>query len=653
MCKRVLWLAASWLLVVPLSAGAQQPRDITPEERAEAYYEFMLGRHLQSEGDVEAALNALRRAAEADGESGDVLAELAALYARQNQVDEAVRTADAALAKDPKNLDAHQLLGLIYANRVERASPGGTPAEDAKLAVSHLEQGRDPYAPDLRMDLTLARLYLATDAAPKAIALLTELIEDEGGFTQAEILLADAYEQAGRRGDAIKALEESIGLAERPSSQALTRLAELYEAERRWADAAETYERAAARSPRNTGLRRRAATALIEAGQRARARDLLRELTTADPDDGTSLYLLSDVELQLGDLDASEAAARQLMKAEPNGLRGAYALAQVYGERGQHRRVIDTLEPAVAAGRSRDDVSRGQVAGLLARIAVAYLAMGDIDRAIASYRDARAVTPDDLGLEMRLIQAYLGAGRLADAMSAVREAEQRHPEDLNLSRLEAEILGRRGDVEEGLTVLRRALAAHESEPMAHVVLSNFYAEHQRVDEAVRVLEAAEARFPENTFVLFQLGAVLERGRRFEAAERKFREVIEREPENAAALNYLGYMLADRGERLEESVTLLLKALEIDPNNGAYLDSLGWAYYKLDRLDLAEPHLRQASDQMQTNSVVQDHLGDLLFKLGQLDDAIAAWERALAGDRDSIDPEAIEQKIRDARRRGRP
>jgi hypothetical protein len=32
--------------------------------------------------------------------------------------------------------------------------------------------------------------------------------------------------------------------------------------------------------------------------------------------------------------------------------------------------------------------------------------------------------------------------------------------------------------------------------------------------------------------------------------------------------------------------------------------------------------------------------------------MAAWERALAGDRDSIDARTIEQKIRDARR-GRP
>ena len=69
---------------------------------------------------------------------------------------------------------------------------------------------------------------------------------------------------------------------------------------------------------------------------------------------------------------------------------------------------------------------------------------------------------------------------------------------------------------------------------------------------------------------------------------------------------------------------LKRALEIEPDNGSYLDSLGWAYFKADKLDLAEENLQRAADQLKTNSVVQDHYGDVLFKLGRFDEAIAAW-----------------------------
>jgi tetratricopeptide (TPR) repeat protein len=98
------------------------------------------------------------------------------------------------------------------------------------------------------------------------------------------------------------------------------------------------------------------------------------------------------------------------------------------------------------------------------------------------------------------------------------------------------------------------------------------------------------------------------------------------------------------------VDLLKKALQLEPDNGSYLDSLGWAYFKSDKLDLAEDNLRRAADQLRTNSVIQDHHGDVLFKLGRLDEAIAAWTRALNGDGDSVNRGDIDKKIRTAKQK---
>jgi tetratricopeptide (TPR) repeat protein len=111
------------------------------------------------------------------------------------------------------------------------------------------------------------------------------------------------------------------------------------------------------------------------------------------------------------------------------------------------------------------------------------------------------------------------------------------------------------------------------------------------------------------------------------------------------------MLADRADRLDESVELIQRALESDPHNGAYLDSLGWAYFQLEEWELAETYLRQAAEQMTRDSVIQDHFGDVLFQRGQFTEAVEAWERALAGDVESIEPSVIERKIEGARQRG--
>jgi Flp pilus assembly protein TadD len=134
------------------------------------------------------------------------------------------------------------------------------------------------------------------------------------------------------------------------------------------------------------------------------------------------------------------------------------------------------------------------------------------------------------------------------------------------------------------------------------------------------------------------------------AEKVLRDLIAQDGDDANALNSLGYLLADSGQKLDEAVDLLQRALKLEPDNPSYLDSLGWAYFQQGRLDLADGPLTRAAAKLTDSSVVQDHLGDLRLKQQRFADAIAAWERALAGDGVSVDKSAIEKKLRDARGR---
>jgi tetratricopeptide (TPR) repeat protein len=381
-----------------------------------------------------------------------------------------------------------------------------------------------------------------------------------------------------------------------------------------------------------------------------RALEVLRNLVRARPDDAGGWFSLSQIEFQLDNFDGAVAAARRVTELEPDGLRGPFMLARGLGALGRYQSMIETIEPVIdRATRAARDAPE-QIASLLQSVSAAHVQLGDQDAAIESLVAALALVPSDLRLQAQLAQAYLSAGRYDDAEDIVARARRDRPDNLALLRLQAQTLSARGDLAEAVAVLEGALDRLPAEPIAHVALANLYSEHDRVDDAVRVLTAAEVQFPRNTLIVFQLGAVFERGQRFGEAERAFRRVLERDPDDAQTLNYLGYMLAERGERLDESVDLIQRALELDPNNGSYLDSLGWAYFKQDRLELAEPPLRQAGNQLRNNSVVQDHLGDLLYRLERYAEAITAWERALAGDGDGVERAEIERKLDAARAR---
>lgn len=649
---RVLSLAAALPVLVTPSAGAaaaQPPAEPDASARAEAYARFMIGRHLEGRDDTDAAVRAFWDAARLDPSAGEPLAELAGLYARAGRAEDAVAAAEEALAREPDNRSAHRVLGMAYA--AAAGAREGT-REDVERAVTHLEQARGSAVPDLQVELTLARFYLRTTATDEAIALLEDLSRDQLAYAPASVLLAEAYQQAGRRDDALRTLEETVA-STRPTYRMLARLGELYEQSRRWRDAAEAYRGAVALNPRSAGVRRRLAAAWLEAGEPNRARDVLGGLLEMRPRDAAGHRMLAETEIALADFEAAESVARRLLEIEPDGLSGPYVLAQVFEHRHEYPRVVETLGPVLEQARG---MRPGRMlAEMLDRLGRAHEWLEDPAGAARVYEDAVSLMPSSPWFQARLAQAYVDSGRHEDAERLLARARNANPGNLSLAIIEADLRGRQGDVERGERLLLDLLTEDRGEqpggePRAHMALASFYSEHERLPEAVLVLEAALQRFPEETSILFLLGAVLEQSGRFADAERALRRVIDRDPEHAQALNYLGYMLADRGERLDESVALIARAIEKDPHNGSYLDSLGWAYFKLDRLDLAEPPLRAAGDQLQRNSVVQDHLGDLLNRLERYAEAIEAWRRALDGDGEEIDPALIERKIDGAQRR---
>ena len=113
-----------------------------------------------------------------------------------------------------------------------------------------------------------------------------------------------------------------------------------------------------------------------------------------------------------------------------------------------------------------------------------------------------------------------------------------------------------------------------------------------------------------------------------------------------ALNYLGYMWADRGVRLQDSIDYVQRALALDPDNPAYLDSLGWAQFKMRMYDAAEKNLRAAARADQFDPTIRDHLGDLLQATGRVTEAVKEWQGAL--DRGHEEPERVREKIEKAR-----
>lgn len=151
---------------------------------------------------------------------------------------------------------------------------------------------------------------------------------------------------------------------------------------------------------------------------------------------------------------------------------------------------------------------------------------------------------------------------------------------------------------------------------------------QRFTSAEVIARAADPKRL-NHYFFFQVGAAYERNGQFTEAEQAFEKCLELQPDFASALNYLGYMWAERGEKLEKAQELIQKAVDAEPKNAAYLDSLGWVLFKRGEHARALEYIQKAIEfTEEPDATLFDHLGDIQAALGETKAARESWRKSL-------------------------
>src|SRR5206468_1706633 len=140
---------------------------------------------------------------------------------------------------------------------------------------------------------------------------------------------------------------------------------------------------------------------------------------------------------------------------------------------------------------------------------------------------------------------------------------------------------------------------------------------------------------------YHLGAAYERIHKYEEAEKYFNKCLTLSPDYSEALNYLGYMWAERGVNLPRAREMIEKAVKLEPKKAEFLDSLGWVLFKMDKPKEALPYILKALDNSEEpDATLYDHLGDIYAALHETAKAREAWLKAI-----NIEPnEQIQKKL---------
>jgi len=580
------------------------------------------------------AIEEYKLALQNDPGSEELNAGLAELYFKTGHIRDAVQESQDIIKRDPNNLDARKLLGRIYLRSLGDMQAGTQSSEVLKLAIEQFSQIVQLEPNNVDDHLLLGRLYIIDKDYLKAESEFKAARKVQPDSEEAVTNLAYLYNEEGDTKKAIDVLQ-SLPESQR-SGKLYAVLGYTFEQQHEYKQAIDSYKHAIDLDKDNLDAQRGLANSLLGDNQIDAALEQYKQVADADPQDAQAYLRMSEIYRRQGNFTQAMDTLKKAESLVQDSLEVPYNEALIDEAQGKFDEAIQILQDLIQKTQkpvaNYTSSERNNRSVFLERQGSLYRESGKNQLAIETFRKMIELGDDsaERGYS-QMIDTYREDKQWNQATAVAQEAVKALPKDRSMRLVLAGQLADNAKADEGINMAKAELKGGAEDRDVYLALSQIYARLRRWTDAEAALDKADSfatKLEDKQYDYFLRGSYLERQKKFEPAEEMFRKVLSTDPRNAMALNYLGYMLADRGVRLDEALNLIKKAVQQEPQNGAYLDSLGWAYFKMGNYEMAEENLHKAMDHIGKDPTVHDHMGEVYAKTGRLKLAAAQWERAL-------------------------
>ena len=163
-------------------------------------------------------------------------------------------------------------------------------------------------------------------------------------------------------------------------------------------------------------------------------------------------------------------------------------------------------------------------------------------------------------------------------------------------------------------------------------IANFNKNAKQYKEAIKYYDQIISKIEINSLlyaeILYRRGGSYERLGDYINSDKDLLKSLEVNPDDAYVLNYLAYSWLERENKIDLSLQMLEKAYAKRSNDPYIIDSIGWAYYLVNDYIKAENFLKRAVELMPEDPIVNDHYGDILWKLDRKIQARYFWKNVL-------------------------
>ncbi len=186
--------------------------------------------------------------------------------------------------------------------------------------------------------------------------------------------------------------------------------------------------------------------------------------------------------------------------------------------------------------------------------------------------------------------------------------------------------------EEALVYIEEKFNNYKNPPINILLdMGNIYKRNKKFKKSIevytQVLNQLDYKSEVFAEILYRRGGSYERIGEHIKSDKDLIESLNIRPNDPYVMNYLAYGWLDRNYKIEEAISMLEKAYQQKQDDPYIIDSVGWGYYLTKNFINAEKFLQRAIKLMPRDPIVNDHYGDVLWKLNRKIQARYYWKSA--------------------------
>lgn len=373
----------------------------------------------------------------------------------------------------------------------------------------------------------------------------------------------------------------------------------------------------------------------------------VEKLIKAYPQEIGYLILLGDIYLNDNKDDKALEMYDRAEKMEPDNGYLLVSKANYYNRKGDKEKYLDEIRKALS--NKKIDVET-KVKILTDYLSDLLQKKENLDQAYQLFSELVDMHPQEESIYSLYAEFLLSQKKYKEAGEQLQVAVDLAP---NNKQYWLQLMGvnmQLGELDEVITVGEKALTYIPDAAEIYMYMGSGYAMQKDYDKAIDILKRGISHLDENNNALVsdyygQLGDSYylsgDKDKAFEA----FENALLHNPKNTGVLNNYSYFLALDKRDLSKAERMSGDVIKIEPDNPTFLDTYAWVFFQQGNYTLAKIYLQNALNKGGDRSAdLLEHYGDVLFMLGEVDEALQYWEKAKdAGSESEVLPRKIKDK----------